>query len=212
VSRNAYPRIRAKIVEGANSASFSFGDGGVDLGTLPETVEDTGAGKIDPFTNEEDARTLIAHYVLVLLKKDKVPLQRLERYLTLNDVDVISDFVLFVRERDGKEDLINDVFGARKRINKDPKASNALHSVHDVKEAELGVIAVTERYYHVQDVKKGDVFSYRTREGTIRLAKEELPSRVVNGQEENRVNFRPVWKYITQLDDKEKASGVVYML
>lgn len=181
------------------------------------TINENELDQLDPITNHEHARTLLAHYVYVLIQKEHVDIEDLDKYLNPGMFNINNDLLLLVRERQGEETLIVSTLGTRMRVNLDPKASGPFTSVKKIKNAYLGAPIVTERYYHVQDVQKGDKFFYRSLNGTIRHAKEKISTGIGEG-----TNFNPFFLYITQIcsqqqqqkqsDCKKDSSGIIYFL
>jgi hypothetical protein len=178
----------------------------IDKSDLDKFKDEIDIGNLDPVNNPDDARTVLANYVRKLLD-DGVDPSDLDDYISPGDFSIEDDLFMLVRIRDGEETLIVSTFGTRIRTNKDPKSAN-LHSVEDIKKSYLGAPIITERYYHVQEVKAGDKFVYRSRDGTIRLAKEEISTK---GNNATVANFNPLFLYITNFTDKDNNINTVYI-
>lgn len=197
-----YDAIRERIIEGINNDIFDTGVTESDLDALL------------PTKSFEDARTVLAHYVFALLNADGVSIQDLDKYLSPATFHLNNDLLLLVRERHGDEELIVSTFGTRQRVNQDSKTSGPLNTVEKVRKSYLGAPIVTERYYHVQDVQKGDKFIFRSLRGTFRFSKEKISTGAGEGK-----NFNPFFLYITQLCGQQQkdckqtsSSSIVYFL
>ena len=209
ISPEFYDTIRERIVQGINKSSGNIFRNGITESKLDN---------LSPTKVVEHARTVLAHYVFALLNDDGVATEDLDKYLGPSTFRINNDLLLLVRERQGEEALIVSTFGTRQRINQDPKASGPLNTVDKVRNSYLGAPIFTERYYHVQDVEKGDKFVYRSLNGTFRFSREKISTGRGTG-----TNFNPVFLYITELQSEEKkkqkdcckdgsSSGIVYFL
>ena len=201
-----YDTIRQRIIEGIDNDIF-------DTGVTEDQLD-----SLSPTTNPEDARTVLAHYVFALIIVDGVSIQDLDTYLSPATFRLKNDLLLFVRVRDGKEELVFSTYGTKERINQDSKAQGPLNTVQKIRESYLGAPILTEHYYHVENVQKGDKFVFRSRRGTFRFSKEKIST---GGDNATVMNLNSLSLHVTEIcsksekkcqKDKCQSTGIVYFL